>query len=87
MFATDQAYLYVVPYRLPIKPALLDRFYTGPELERLCGRRLLFWRAALPQGPLPHRVPDRRLALYRLGDVIEWLEDDEQRRTKAPAGR
>ena len=79
-------HLYVVSDRPSERPAGDDRYHTGPELEQLFARRLLFWRAALPVGPAGQRVPGRRLALYRVGDVRDWLVDHEKQRTK-PAVR
>ena len=52
-----------------------DRYYTGPELEERLDIRLPFWRnPTLPWRLASVRLPNRRLALYRVGDVLDWLD-------------
>ena len=68
-------HLYVVSQRPLFTPIDDDCYYTGPELEERLGIRLPFWRTPdLPWRMPSVQIPGRRLALYRVGDVLDWLD-------------
>lgn len=70
----QEQHLYVVSHRPFVSPIHDDCYYTGPELEGRLGVRLPFWRnPKVPWRLASVRLPNRRLALYRIGDVLDWL--------------